>query len=92
MIGVPKLRGDEDVLPPSRARPERCLHRITNRFFIAVAFRTIEMSKSHFQRGLGRLFGSERIGYQRAKPDGGDGASASGVAMLTLLCPRLAAA
>jgi hypothetical protein len=32
----------------------------------------MEMSKPNFQCGFGRLFGRERIGYQRAKPDGGD--------------------
>src|SRR5271167_12067 len=52
MIGVPQLRGNEDVLPPNRARLERCLHRITNRLFVAISFRTIEMSKSHVQCGL----------------------------------------
>jgi len=37
-----------------------------------------ETSKSHFQCGLSRLFGRESIGYQRAKPDGWDGARPSG--------------
>src|SRR5271166_2974824 len=36
------------------------------------------MSKSHFQCGLSRFFGRDRIGYQRAKPDGGDGARSMG--------------
>ena len=63
-----------------RNRPgaERCLHRIANRFFIAVAFRTIEMSESGFQRRLGRFFGHERIAYQRAKATAGIAADPSG--------------
>ena len=61
MIGVPQLRGNEQVLPLKRSRLERFLNRITNRLFIAVAFRTIEMSKSDFQCRLGRLFGCDRI-------------------------------
>ena len=74
MIGVPELRGDEDVLPPNRSRPEQCLHRIADRFLIAVAFRAIEMPEACFQRGLRRFLGREGIGDQRAEPDGGDGA------------------
>ena len=78
MIGVPQLRGDEDVLPPSRPRLERCLHRITNRFFIAISLRAIEMSKSNFQCGLRSSLGREGIRHQRAKPDRGDRAGSVG--------------
>src|ERR1700722_16221998 len=69
MIGVPKLSGDEDVLAPNRARLENFLHRLANCFFIALALRAIEMSESHFQGCLRRLFGRDRIRDERAKPD-----------------------
>src|SRR3954471_24994340 len=72
MIGVPQLGGDEQVLPLKRPRLEGFLDRIANCFFIAVAFRTIEMSESHLQRRPGSLFGRERIRNQRAKPDSGE--------------------
>ena len=72
MIVIPELRGDEHILPLNPRRLERFLHRIANRCFIAVAFRTIEISKSNFQCGLRSLFGRDRIGDQRAKPDSGD--------------------
>jgi hypothetical protein len=72
MIGVPQLCGDKDILPPNRACLENFLHRLANRFFIAVALRAIEMSESHFQGCLRRLFGPNRIRDERAKPDGGD--------------------
>src|SRR6202011_2431140 len=48
---------------------EHLLHGVADRLFIAVAFRTVEVSKSHFQCGLGCLFRGEGIGGQRAKPD-----------------------
>ncbi len=74
MIGVPQLCGDKDVLPPNRPRLEKFLHRLANRFFIAVALRAIEMSESHFQGCLHRLFGLDRIRDERAKPDRRHGA------------------
>ena len=78
MIAVPQLGGDEDVLPPNRPRLERRLHRIADRFLIAVTFRTIEMPETHFQRSLGSLSRHDRIGYQRTKPDSGDCARSMG--------------
>src|SRR6185437_35584 len=53
MIAVPELRGDEHILPLDRPRLEHLLHRIADGLFIAVAFRTIEVTKSHLQCGLG---------------------------------------
>src|ERR1700743_3996290 len=61
MIAVPQLGGNEQVVPLKRPRLERFLDRIANRFFITVAFRTIEMPKSRFQRRLGGLFGCDGI-------------------------------
>ena len=71
MIAVPELRGDEHVLPLDRSRLEHLLHGIADGLFIAVAFRTVEVTKSHFQRSLGGPFGRERIGNQRSDPEGG---------------------
>jgi hypothetical protein len=72
MIGVPKLRGHEDVLAPDPTCTERSLHRITNCIFIPVSFRTIEMPKPNLQGSRNCLFGRKVIGYQGTKPDGGD--------------------
>src|ERR1700710_2800656 len=72
MIGVPQLRGDEQVLAPKRARLECVVNSLANGDFIAIAFRTIQMSKSRFQRRPGRLLGCNEVRNQRAKPDGGD--------------------
>jgi hypothetical protein len=66
---------------------------------IAIPFGTIEMSESHFQGCLRRLFGREQIGDERAKPDRSHGAGSMvkwdlrvakpiGVVMLTLLRSR----
>ena len=72
MIGVPQLCGNEQVLSQKRPRREGFLNRLANRRFIAIALRTIEVSKSCFQCGLGRLFGYERIRNERAKPGSGN--------------------
>src|SRR5262245_34059781 len=72
MIGVPQFRGDEHVLAQNLARPEHVLHGIANRFFIAIAFRAIEMSEPDFQCSLGRLSGRDGIGNECAKPDSRD--------------------
>jgi len=61
MIVVPELRGDKHILPPNCPGLEHLLHGIADCFFIAVAFRTIEMAKSHFQCGPGCLFSREGI-------------------------------
>jgi hypothetical protein len=44
---------------------------ITHCFFVAVPLCAIEMSKSHLQRGPGRLLGFGQIRYERAEPDSG---------------------
>ena len=49
MIGVPQLCGNEQVLSQKRPCREGFLNRLANRRFIAVALRTIEVSKSCFQ-------------------------------------------
>ena len=72
MIGVPQLRGDEQVFPRNGPRLERFPQRITHRRFVAVAFCAIEMSKTHFERGLGGLLGRDEIRNQRAESDRGN--------------------
>src|SRR4249920_3722446 len=57
MIGVPQLCCNEQVLSQKRPRREGFLNRLANRRFITIALRTIEVPKSCFQCGLGRLFG-----------------------------------
>src|SRR5580700_11395883 len=52
-VVVPQLHGDKYVLPLNYPCLEHLLHGIPDCFFIAVAFRTIEVTKSHFQCGLG---------------------------------------
>ena len=71
MIVVPELGGDEHVLALDRPRLEHLLHGIADGLFIAVAFRTIEVTKPHFQGRLGRLSGLEGIRNQRAESQGG---------------------
>src|SRR5580704_2542680 len=71
-VVVPQLRGDKYVLPLNYPCLAHLLHGIPDCFFIAVAFRTIEVTKSHFQCGLGCLFRGEGIGDQRPKSEGGD--------------------
>jgi hypothetical protein len=71
MIIVPELRGDKHVLPSNVPRPKHPLHRVADRLFIAIAFSTIEVAKSHFQRRRDRLFGREGIGMSVPKPRAG---------------------
>ena len=97
MIAVPELRGDEHVLALDRPRLEHLLHRVADGLFVAVAFGAIEVTKPRFQCSLGRLFGRDGIGNQRAEPEGGHRAGCrgrggssqseelSGAAMLVLL-------
>jgi hypothetical protein len=81
---IPELRRDEHVLPLNLPRLEHPLHRVADRLFIAVAFRTIEVTEPHFQRGLGRLPGREWIGNQRAEPEGRDLAGSVGEGYLRI--------
>src|SRR6202022_2157613 len=71
MIVIPELRGDEHILPLSRPRLKHLLHRIADRLFIAIALRAIEVTKPHFQCGLGCLFGREGIRNRRPNPEAG---------------------
>ena len=48
MIRVPYFRCNENVLPLDVPLFEHFLHRLANRLFVVVAFRTIQVSKSHF--------------------------------------------
>ena len=73
MIAVPELRGDEHVLPLDRSRLEHLLHGIADGLFIAVAFRTVEVTKSDFEGSTGCLVGRDRIRNQRSESEGGNG-------------------
>jgi hypothetical protein len=70
-VVVPQLRGDKYVLPLNCPCLDHLLHGVADHLFIAVAFRTVEVSKSYFQCGLGCLFRGEGIGDQRAKSEAG---------------------
>src|SRR4029077_4309395 len=72
MIVVPELRGDKHVLPLDLPRLEHLLHRFADLFFSPVTFRSVDLTKSCFQRGLGRVFGCDDVGDQRAKTERGD--------------------
>src|ERR1041385_6169973 len=52
VVGVPQLRGNEHVVALNLPSLEYLLHRIANRFLIAVPFGAVERSKARFQRGL----------------------------------------
>jgi hypothetical protein len=72
MMVVPELRGDKHVLPLDRPRLEHLPHRFADLFFSPVTFRRVELTKSCFQRGLGRVFGGDGVGNQCAKAERGD--------------------
>ena len=72
MIVVPELRGDKHVMPPDLPRLEHLLHRFADLSFGPVTLRSVELTKSCFQRGLGRIFGCDGVGNQRAKTKRGD--------------------
>jgi hypothetical protein len=71
MIVVPELRGDEHVLPLDPPRPEHLLHRFADFLLIPVTFRSIELAKPGFQRGLGGDLGCDGVGNQRAEAERG---------------------
>jgi hypothetical protein len=50
MIGVPQLCGNKDVFTRNPARGKSCVQRFAHLTLIPVSFRTIEVSKSSFQR------------------------------------------
>ncbi len=64
--------------PLNCPRLEHFLHRIADRLLISVALRAIEVTKPRFQCRPGCLFGRERIGNQRAKPESGNGTGTVG--------------
>jgi hypothetical protein len=77
MIGVPQLRGDKDVL--TRDPSGKCfLQRLTHFTLVSVSLRTIEVSKSGFQRIARRTDRHGRIRNQSAKPECGHTARSVG--------------
>jgi hypothetical protein len=50
MIGVPQLCGNKDVFAPNPASGKSYMQRFAHFTLISISFRTIEVSKSSFQR------------------------------------------
>ena len=71
MIGVPQLRGDKEVFTRNPAGGKTCLQRLAHFTFVLVSFRTIEVSKSSFQRVSGGTYCRVRTGNQGSKPEHG---------------------
>src|ERR1700761_2358203 len=72
MIGVPQLCGDKDVRARDASSGKSGLQGLTYLTVVAVSLRTIEVSKSCFQRISGRTFRHGWIWNQGAKAECGD--------------------
>jgi hypothetical protein len=71
MIGVPQLCGTKDVFTRDPSGGKSCLQGLADLALVPVSFRTIEVSKSSFQRVSGRSYCYGRIGNQGANPSTG---------------------
>ena len=71
MIGVPQLCGNKNVFARDPSSGKSCLQRLAYLALVPVSFRTIEVSKSSFQRVSGRTYRHGCIGNQGAKPECG---------------------
>jgi hypothetical protein len=71
MIGVPQLCGTKDVFTRDPSGGKSCLQGLADLALVPISFRTIEVSKSSFQRVSGRSYCYGRIGNQGAKPEYG---------------------
>src|SRR5271155_2487370 len=69
MIGIPQFRCDEELLARNPCSGKSCLQRLSHLTLVPVSFRTIEVSKSNFQRVSGRTYRRGCIGNQGAKPE-----------------------
>src|SRR5271155_2959887 len=69
MIGVPQLCGNKDVFARDPSRGKSCLQGLAYFTLVPVSFRTIEVSKSSFQRASGSTYRRGCIGNQGAKPE-----------------------
>src|SRR5712664_603900 len=56
VIGVPQLCGNKDVFARDPSSGKSCLQRLAYLAFVSVSFRTIEVSKSGFQRISGSTY------------------------------------
>jgi hypothetical protein len=71
MIGVPQLRGDKEFFTRDPLSSEPSLQGLAHLTLISVSFRTIEVSKSSFQRVSGRGYRRGCVGNQGAKAEYG---------------------
>src|SRR5271170_7747414 len=71
MIGVPQLCGNKDVFTRDPSGGKSCLQGLAHLALVPVSFRTIEVSKSGFQRASGSTYRRGRIGNQGAEPEHG---------------------
>jgi hypothetical protein len=71
MIGVPQLCGNKDVFTRNPSGGESSLQRLAYLMLVPVSFRTIEVSKSSFQRVSGSTYRRGCIGNQSAKSEYG---------------------
>ena len=69
MIGIPQFCRDEDVLARNPSSGESCLQGLTHFTLVLVPFRTVEVSKSGFQRVCGSTDCLGCIGNQSAKSE-----------------------
>jgi predicted lipase len=76
MIGVPQLRGNKDVFTRNPISGKSCLQGFAHLAFVLVSFRTIEVSKSSFQRASGSTYRYGCVGNQGAKAECGHMAAA----------------
>src|SRR5262249_11150281 len=53
MIGIPELRGDEDIFAGESSGGDLRLQRLAHLAFVSIAFRAIEMAKADLQRVRG---------------------------------------
>jgi hypothetical protein len=69
MIGVPQLCGDKDILARDSSSGKSRVQRLAYFTLVPVSFRTIEVSKSGFQRVSGCSYRHGCIGNQSAKAE-----------------------
>jgi hypothetical protein len=71
MIGVPQFCGNKNVFTRNPSSDKSCLQRLAHLTLVPVSFRTIEVSKSSFQRVFGSTYRRGCIGNQGAKSEHG---------------------
>jgi hypothetical protein len=69
MIGVPQLCGNKDVFPRNPSSGKACPQRLAHFTLVPVSFRTVEVSKSSFQRVSRSTYRCGWIRNQGAKPE-----------------------